>query len=93
MRKIRSRDVGVLIEGHGAKPVVLLYIDHIMLTCECANADHAERVAAEVADVFDLWAEDHPKWIGGSRDRFAVETPVENTSGSADAVETTTDET
>lgn len=60
---IHGADVGVYIEGHGEKPVVVLYIAHTTLTRTCEHAEHAEFVYSEVAHTFDLWEEDKPKWI------------------------------
>lgn len=61
-KKIKSRSVGVFIENK-EPPTVLLYIDHIIMRVPCSNERHAERVYAEIADVFDLWQGDKPKWI------------------------------
>lgn len=62
-KRIRSSDVGIYIENHGAKPVVILYVNHVTFRLECETVEHAERVYAEVADTFGLWEEDRPKWI------------------------------
>lgn len=58
-----GRQVGILVERKPAGPMVILFINHVMLTTQCANDQHAARVIAEIRDVFDLWGEaDERSW-------------------------------
>ena len=66
-----AHDVGAYIQANSEYPVVVLFIDHVVFTLECrGGTQHAERVYAQVADAFDLWEEDRPKWIPGKPKAF-----------------------